>query len=179
VAFSAGRLKPLGAIRAVHAPKKAWCESVKAADLPAQPATVAGYLAHLADSGRKASTIGRQLAAIAYAHKLKGLEPPTSTEAVNVVMRGIRRTIGVAPAGKAPATAAAIDAMLSHIPATLIGCRDRAILLLGFAAALRRSELVALKLDDLEFGPDGLMVHIRRSKTDQDGRTPRPPPSTR
>jgi hypothetical protein len=58
------------------------------------PATVAGYLAHLADSGRKASTIARRLAAIAYAHKLKGLEPPTSTEALNAVMRGIRRTIG-------------------------------------------------------------------------------------
>ncbi len=146
-----------------------WCENAKAHPLPASPGTTATYLAHLADSGLKASTIGRRLAAIAYAHKLKGLDPPTSSEAVHAVLRGIRRRIGVAPVRKAPATAKAIGAMLEHVPDTLIGKRDRAILLIGFAAALRRSELAALKVSDVEHQPDGLLVHIRRSKTDQEG----------
>jgi hypothetical protein len=75
---------------------QAWCESAKAHPLPASPSTAAAYLAHLADSGLKASTIGRRLAAIAYAHKLKGLDAPTSSEAVHAVLRGIRRRIGVA-----------------------------------------------------------------------------------
>jgi site-specific recombinase XerD len=148
---------------------RAWCESMKAASLPAASATIAGYLAHLADSGLKASTIGRRLAAIAYAHKLKGLDAPTSSGAVHAVLRGIRRRIGVAPVRKAPATASAIRAMLEHVPDTLIGKRDRAILLIGFAAALRRSELAALTVGDIERQPDGVLVHIRRSKTDQEG----------
>jgi site-specific recombinase XerD len=146
-----------------------WCESVKAISLPAAPATVAGYLAHLADSGLKASTIGRRLAAIAYAHKLKGLDAPTASEAVHAVLRGIRRTIGVAPVRKAPATAKAIGAMLEHVPDTLIGKRDRALLLIGFAAALRRSELAALQASDLEMHADGLLLRIGKSKTDQEG----------
>jgi integrase len=75
----------------------------------------------------------------------------------------------VAPVQKAPATARAITAMLEQLLDTLIGRRDRAILLIGFAAALRRSELSELQLDDLELHPDGLILHIRRSKTDQEG----------
>lgn len=140
-----------------------------AAASPTEPATVAAYLAHLADAGLKASTIARRLAAIAYAHKLKGLESPTAAEAVHVVMRGIRRKIGTAATGKAPATAKAIAAMLEHVPDTLIGRRDRAILLIGFAAAMRRSELVALNVADIEQRPEGIIVHIRQSKTDQEG----------
>jgi Phage integrase, N-terminal SAM-like domain len=85
---------------------RAWCDGAKSDPLPASPATVAAYLAHLADSGLKASTIGRKLAAIAYAHRLKGLDTPTAAEAVHAVLRGIRRRIGVAPVQKVPATPA-------------------------------------------------------------------------
>jgi integrase len=88
---------------------------------------------------------------------------------VHAVLRGIRRRIGVAPVQKAPATARAIAAMLEHVPDTLIGKRDRALLLLGFAAALRRSELAALLVSDVEMHAEGLLSHIRRSKTDQEG----------
>jgi integrase len=70
---------------------------------------------------------------------------------------------------KAPAAANAIRAMLEHVPDTLIGKRDRAILLIGFGAALRRSEVAALTVGDIERQPDGVLVHIRRSKTDQEG----------
>lgn len=148
-----------------------WCETVKAASLPAQPATVAAYLAHLADSGRSVSTISRRLAAIAYAHRLKGgYVVSAKVEPIGAVLRGIRRRKGAAVKRKAPATAIAIGAMLEFVPrTTLIGIRDRAILLIGFAAALRRSELVALHVRDLDLQPDGILVHIRRSKTDQDG----------
>jgi integrase len=62
-----------------------------------------------------------------------------------------------------------ITAMLKRIPDTLVGKRDRALILVGFAAAMRRSELVALMLDDLERVPEGVFVHIRKSKTDQEG----------
>jgi Phage integrase, N-terminal SAM-like domain len=78
-----------------------WCDGMGATALPASPQTVAGYLAHLADSGLKASTIGRRMAAIAYAHRLKEFGTPTASEAVHAVARGIRRRIGVASAQKA------------------------------------------------------------------------------
>lgn len=148
----------------------AWCDRMQLAAMPALPATVASYFAHLADSGRSAGTIARRVAAIAYAHKLKGADSPTTVEAVRQVLRGIRRRIGVKPVQKAPATARAIGAMVANIPdGGITGIRDRAILLLGFAAALRRSEIVDLKVNDLEFSPDGVLVHIRKSKTDQEG----------
>lgn len=148
----------------------AWCDRMQLAAMPALPATVAAYFAHLADSGRSAGTIARRVAAIAYAHKLKGADSPTTVEAVRQVLRGIRRRIGVKPVQKAPATARAIGAMVANIPdGGITGIRDRAILLLGFAAALRRSEIVGLKVNDLEFSPDGVLVHIRKSKTDQEG----------
>src|ERR1700722_19802142 len=105
---------------------EAWCRGAKADSLPASGATVAAYLAHLADAGLKASTIGRKVAAIAYAHRLAGVAPPTASEGVHAVLRGIRRRVGVAPARKAPATAHAIAAMLEHVPDSLIGRRDRA-----------------------------------------------------
>jgi len=147
----------------------AWAALRGATPLPAHVGIVAAYLSWLADSGRKASTIGRRAAAIGHQHKLAGHEPPTGGEAVRAVLRGIRRTIGSAREGKAPATADILAAMLALCPATPGGHRDRALLALGFAGAFRRSELVALEVDDLTEVPDGLRVRIRRSKTDQEG----------
>jgi integrase len=123
----------------------------------------------LADSGRKASTIGRRAAAIGYHHKIAGHEPPTSAEGVKAALRGIRRTIGAAKQGKAPATADLIGQMLVLCPDNMIGRRDRALLALGFAGAFRRSELCALDVADLTEVPDGLRILIRRSKGDQEG----------
>lgn len=146
-----------------------WCALQGAAPLPASIEVTAAYLASLADRGLKASTITRRCAAIGYAHRLAGIEPPSNAEPVKAVLRGIRRRIGVAVERKAPATARAVAAMVKRCPDTLSGKRDRALLLLGFAAALRRSEIVDLKVDDLERTADGVVVHIRRSKTDQEG----------
>jgi integrase len=84
---------------------------------------------------------------------------------VRATLRGIRRTIGTAPAEKAPATAQLLARMLALCPDTLGGKRDRALLALGFAGATRRSELVALCVEDLAEVPDGPRVRMRRSKT--------------
>jgi site-specific recombinase XerD len=149
---------------------RAWCAARGHAPLPATPATVAAFLAAEAEAGAKASTITRRCAAIRYAHKLGSIaEPPTSAELVRATLRGIRRSCGTAAVQKAPATADLIRAMLGACPDTLAGKRDRALLALGFAGAFRRSELVALRVEDLAEVPDGLRVMIRRSKTDQEG----------
>ena len=146
-----------------------WCDGVAAAALPASSKTVAAYLAHLADSRLTVSTIQRRAAAIAYAHKLAGFGSPLVDESVKAVLRGIRRTLGVAPHGKAPATASVVAKMARKLPATLVGKRDRSLILLGFAAALRRSELVALTIADIERTGDGVFLHVARGKTDQEG----------
>jgi integrase len=85
------------------------------------------------------------------------------------VLRGIRRDLGTAAVGKAPATADILGRMLDLCGDTMIGRRDRALLALGFAGAFRRSELCALEVSDLVEVPDGLRVLIRRSKGDQEG----------
>ncbi len=149
---------------------EAWCLARGVAALPAAPETAALFLAREADSGLKAATINRRAAAIGYIHKWDSHPSPTESEHVKAVMRGIRRTIGTAPEQKQPATAEIISAMLAHLDAkSLQGKRDRALLLLGFAGALRRSELVALDIQDLKVNAGGLDVLIRWSKTDQEG----------
>jgi integrase len=131
--------------------------------------TVAAYLAALATSGLTASTITRRRAAIAYMHRACGFEPPTSSEAAKAVLAGIRRSIGASVKRKLPATAEVIRSLVGDMPSDLRGLRDRALMLVGFAGALRRSELIALDVQDIEEGPDGLFVRISRSKTDQEG----------
>jgi integrase len=88
---------------------------------------------------------------------------------VRNTIKGIRRTMGTAAVQKAAALTDDIRAMVSMTDAGLIGVRDRAMILLGFAGAFRRSELVGLNIEDCEFGKDGLTITLRRSKTDQDG----------
>ena len=151
---------------------KAWCDAKGAQALPAAPETVAAYLASQAATS-KPSTLGRRVAAIRYAHKLAGLETPTDAEGVKATVRGIRRTFGSARNKKAPAVAAKMHSMVATAPDSLAGVRDRALLLLGFAGAFRRSELVALDVADIEETETGLLVTIRRGKTDQEavGRT--------
>ena len=146
-----------------------FCKTRNEEVLPATPIVVAQYLAHLADAGRKAATIERRVAAIRYVHKAANLEPPTNAEGVKAVMRGIRRTVGRKQVRKAPATSEVLTTAIAQLPATPAGIRDRALLLIGFAAALRRSELVELQVGDLTFRPKGIVLHIGRSKTDQDG----------
>jgi integrase len=103
------------------------------------------------------------------AHKLAHLDTPTDSEAVKATLWGIRRTFGGAKVRKAPAVAAKMHSMVATAPDRLSGLRDRALLSLGFAGAFRRSELVALDVADISEAKTGLLVTIRRSKTDQEG----------
>lgn len=147
----------------------AWCRRHGVEPLPATVDTVAAYLASLARSGLKASTITRRCAGIRYMHRMAGHEPPTNSEGIKAVLSGIRRSVGTAVTRKAPATAEALRAIITEIPDDIRGIRDRALLLLGFAGALRRSELVALDVADIEETAEGLLISIRQSKTDQEG----------
>jgi site-specific recombinase XerD len=146
-----------------------WCRVRGLESCPATPGTVAVFLADEARRGVKPSTLSRRLAAIRHAHVAAHLEPPTAAEEVRHVMRGIRRTAGTRPTRKAPATAERVLVMVSHCPKSLAGLRDRALLLLGFGGAFRRSELAALEVADLDERPEGLRVTVRQSKTDQEG----------
>jgi len=112
--------------------------------------------------------LGRRLAAIRYFHRAASFDTPTGDEKVKAVLSGIRRTIGAAPSRKRAATS---DLVLSMIPRgdSLRELRNRAIILVGFAGAFRRSELVALDVSDIEETAEGMLVTLRRSKTDQEG----------
>jgi integrase len=145
-----------------------WCEQHGACPLPALPETVAAYIAECAAT-LKVGSIQRRLNAIAEAHKAVNLESPTHSGIVKNTLKGIRRTNGTSPAQKTAALTDDIRAMVGATNAGLIGSRDRAMILLGFSGAFRRSELVALDLDDCSFGADGLTINLRRSKTDQQG----------
>ncbi len=145
-----------------------WCAALGLIALPATPDTVARFLAAQASNGIKPATLIRRLAAIRMAHVAQGHSSPTEHKGVKAVLKGIKREKGIAQNKKAPATAERIEAMIAHRPPSLIGLRDKALLLLGFAGAFRRSELVALTVNDIERTPEGIKVTIRKSKTDQE-----------
>jgi integrase len=147
---------------------EAWCKVHRLAPLPAAQGTVALYLSSLAQS-HKTSTIQRRVSAISQAHQAAGHESPTRALPVRTLLAGIRRSKGTAPATKAPVLTADVRAMLGTLKDGLLGARDRALLLLGFAGGFRRSELVGLDVSDVDFTADGLVVALRRSKTDQEG----------
>lgn len=168
----AGRAKSARTVRAYASDWRdftTWCSSRHLQALPAEDQTVALYLTDLAGHGVKASTLARRQVAISQAHKLEDLPTPTTSSIVRRVYAGIRRTHGTAQQGKAPALVADIKNMVRAQPYNVRGLRDRALLLLGFAGAFRRSELVGLDVDDLEFSRLGLVVTLRWSKTDQEG----------
>lgn len=146
----------------------AWCLEAGVPSLPAHPISVANFLTAGALEGKKASTLGRRAAAICYAHRLKDLPPPTASEEVRKTLRGIRRSIGAKKTRKTAATAEHVLAMMKTCDDTLRGKRDRALLALGFAGAFRRSELVALRVEDVALEPGGARITIRTSKTDKE-----------
>jgi site-specific recombinase XerC len=148
---------------------RAWCAGRGVSALPATPESVAAFLASEVDRGIRPSTIGRRVASVRYAHKLANLPVATDSEVVKATVRGIRRTLGTAPRKKTPAVAEMIISMALGTGNGLKAIRDRALLLLGFAGAFRRSELVALDCEDIEETETGLKITIRHSKTDQEG----------
>jgi integrase len=148
----------------------AYCRQHGFDALPASPQTVALYVTTCADR-LKLATIRKYLAAIADKYRESGLDSPTSHEMVRRIVRGIARTNGSSQARKSAVTLDRLRAMLLEVRGDdLKAKRDRALVLLGFAAALRRSELAALRVEDLRFEKLGIIVTIRRSKTDQEAK---------
>jgi integrase len=138
--------------------------------LPASPQSVALYVTALAERA-KLATIRLYLAAIAEKHREIWLDSPTAHEMVRRIVRGVARTNGSSQTRKSAVTLDHLRAMLLEVRGDdLKANRDRAIVLLGFAAALRRSELAALRVEDLRFEKRGLIVTIRQSKTDQEAK---------
>ena len=170
-----GRLGLEGAINTQRAYKSdlkdfnEWCESNGQIPFPVSPETLAAYVSHLADTCKWA-TINRRLAAISKLHQLNNLETPTQNRIFRIVMEGIKRTKGIrqkqAPAFKLNILKQLLRDFDTESNATL---RNKALLLLGFTGAFRRSELVALNMEDLNFTEDGLIVSLQKSKTNQYG----------
>ncbi len=146
-----------------------WCTCIGLDAMPANPETIAMYLS--AQAGRlKASTLNHHLAAISKAHKSAGYQSPVKdNQLIAETMKGIKRTHGCALHQMMPILTEDLRLILRTLPRNVLGVRDRALLLIGFAGAFRRSELVGLDVADLSFGVEGLLITLRRSKTDQDG----------
>lgn len=147
-----------------------WCHDRGLSSLPAGPETVALYITDLAKT-RKTATVSRRLTTITRAHHEQGHPSPVAHLHVQQVWKGIRNRYGTATTAKTAATTGAVREMIATLDLDrLIGVRDRCLLVIGFAGAFRRSELVALDVDDITEDPSGLRVRIRKSKTDQESK---------
>ena len=151
-----------------------WCAGKGVIAMPAAADTVLAYLIDHAGQ-LKVATLSRRLSAIREAHLYAGHPLDTSGVAFRDVWRGIRRTHAAPQVQKAPLLTAQLRRTVGTLPDTNAGRRDRALLLVGFGAALRRSELAALEVCSnggaswIEETPDGLTIHLGASKTDQEG----------
>jgi site-specific recombinase XerD len=147
-----------------------WCEQEGFSALPATPEAIVLYATDLTkNSGRRLNTLQRRMSAISKMHQRSGHETPTLSSEVRQFMFGLRREIGVAVDRKRPVMVEDLKHIVQSLPETLLGLRNRALLLLGFTGAFRRSELVSLDVSDYEVTKDGLVIVLRRSKTDQEG----------
>jgi site-specific recombinase XerD len=151
---------------------EAYCTEHGLEPYPAHVTTLAGYVTHLADLPRKLATIARHLAAINKKHQLLGLPSAVGAPALDVVMKGISRELGKRQKQAPAFTVAYLKTVIKTLDLeTAAGIRDRALLLLGFAGAFRRSELVALDLEQVELKDAALVLHLGKSKTNQTGET--------
>lgn len=148
-----------------------WCNNNHLDVLPAEPETIVNYLNDLADHA-KANTVSRRLSAISENHIAAGFaeDNPTRSPLVKGAIEGIRREKGTMQRGKMPILAEDIADFSTLFAADdIIANRDKALLLLGFAGAFRRSELVSLRYEDLTFTREGLIILLAHSKGDQLG----------
>ena len=137
-------------------------------DIPCSAHSLAEYLADLAATHATA-TIQRRLAAVGKAHRALGHDDPCKAEIVRATMSGIRRSKGMAQQEVQALQRDSLFAVLERMGDRPIDIRDRALLLVGFAGAFRRSELVGFDYGDVEHVGRGIVLHLRRSKTDQTG----------
>lgn len=136
--------------------------------IPATDVMIANYLA--AHAGKlSVSTLSRRLASISKAHTSKGLQSPTVSDLIKTTLRGIKRTHGRPQRVSAPLLVEDLLRVMNVMDERPKDVRDRAILLIGFAGGFRRSELVGLNVENIRHVRQGMVVNIRRSKTDQVG----------
>ena len=157
-----------------------WCNRQQANPLPADPRTVAAYLIALVqgtrapdgqwiERPRKVPTLARRLAAIRHRHRSAGVPFDTRDSTLQETWRGIQRLHARAPQAKVPTVTELVRALLAALPATAAGVRDRALLLVGFAGALRRSELVAIDVSACAWHREGVVITIPESAMLLDG----------
>lgn len=149
-----------------------WCALAGLEPLPATTSTIGLYISDLAGNGARVSTIGRKLASISACHKDGQLPSPCSMKAnrrLAEVFRGIRVKKGTRQEGKEAVTLELIRRMVDTAEGTLTASRDRALILIGFAGGLRRSELAGIRCEHLTWHARGITITLPRSKTDQEG----------
>ena len=145
-----------------------WCEYHQLSSFPAQPETIVNYINDLADNA-KANTVARRISALTENFDAAGIKDnPCRFPIVRNALRGIKRMKGTIQRGKLPILFDDIKEMLTYLEGDeLQQARDKAILLIGFYGAMRRSEIANLEVDDLQFTRLGLLLTLRKSKTDQ------------
>jgi site-specific recombinase XerD len=156
------------AYRADWADFAAWCAGHRVAPLPTMARTIAAYLGASAQY-HELSTLRRRVAAIGWAHRDAGYQSPTTDPLVRAALSSIRRSRTPRQQSKAPVMFADLRAMVVSLPDSMLGERDRALLLLGFAGAIRRTELVSLDVADTSLNADGLVIHLRHTTEERGG----------
>jgi site-specific recombinase XerD len=147
-----------------------FCEERLIEALPAQPETVATFLLGTLNQGIKSSTVKRKVSSIGAVHRLLSLPDPTKHPEVRITQRKIYRRLGTRFDQAYPVTRTLLEKMLAVCASDLHGLRNRALLLTAYESMRRRSELVALRIEDIEWGADNsAAILLRRSKTDQAG----------
>ena len=144
----------------------AFCAKNGFSSMPTQPKIIALYITHLSKSS-KFSTLKRRIASISVLHKLKGHYLDTKHPIIMENLHGIKRTLGSRQKTKKPILINDLKLIIKSIDEDKI--RDKALILIGFSGGFRRSELVNIQYDDIEFVTEGVKILIKRSKTDQSG----------
>ena len=144
----------------------AFCERNGFTSMPTQPKILSLYITYLSKT-LKLSTLKRRIASISVIHKLKGHYLDTKNPIIMENLHGIKRTIGSRQRSKKPILINDLKLIIKAINKDKL--RDKALILIGFAGGFRRSELVNIDHEDIEFVPEGVKILIKRSKTDQSG----------
>jgi integrase len=158
------------ALRRVSAAWSAWCAARDVPPLPSPPELLAEHVDELAARGRKPAGIAQTVWGVATMHRAAGLEDPSRAEVVKLAMKRMSRALGTRPRQTAPLGETELAAIVATAPKSLAGLRDMALVMVARDLLARRSEAVALEMEDLAFAADGSATALlRRSKTDQQG----------
>lgn len=146
---------------------QSWCEKHNLECIPAKQETIVLYITDLAKS-HKTATIQRRLVSISQHHQGNKEDDPTKSLLVKETWKGLRRSKGTAQTQKSPVLVEQLKEILFGLPDNIKGIRDKALLLIGLCCGFRRSELVGLNVEDVRFVREGMIVTLRKSKTDQE-----------